>query len=113
MTVKNRYPLPLIQEALDRLVKVKYFTKLNIVAAFKKIRMAEREKWKTVFRTRYGFFEFLVMNFGLCGTPSFFQNYINDILHEHLNTFCSAYIDDIFIYNKTKKEHMKHVQLIF
>ena len=103
ITVKNRYPLPLIQETLDRLAKVKYFTKLNIVAAFNKIRMAESEKWKTAFRTRYGLFESLIMNFGLCGAPSFFQNYINDIFHEYLNTFCSAYIDDIFIYSKTKK----------
>ena len=113
ITVKNKYPLFLIQEILNRLAKVKYFTKLNIVAAFNKIRMVEKEKWKIVFRTRYGLFEFLVMNFGLCGVPSFFQNYINDIFHEHLNTFCSAYIDDIFIYNKTKKKHMKHVQQIF
>ena len=113
ITVKNRYPLPLIQETLDRLAKVKYFTKLDIVVAFNKIRMAENEKWKTVFRTRYGLFESLIMNFGLCGAPSFFQNYINDVLYEYLNTFCSAYIDDIFIYNKTKKEHMKHVQQVF
>ena len=75
--------------------------------------MAENEEWKTAFRIKYGFFEFLIMNFGLCGTPSAFQNYINDILHEHLNTFCSAYIDDIFIYSKSKKEHAKHVRLVF
>ena len=104
ITVKNKYSLPLIQENLNRLAKIKYFTKLNIVAAFNKIRMVEKKEWKTAFRTRYGLFEFLVMNFGLCGTPSFFQNYINDILHEHLNIFCSAYIDDIFIYSKTKKK---------
>ena len=83
------------------------------MAVFNKIRMAEKEKWKTIFRTRYGLFEFLVINFGLCGVPSFFQNYINDIFHEHLNIFCSAYIDDIFVYNKTIKKHMKHVQQIF
>ena len=53
------------------------------------------------------------MNFGLCEVPSFFQNYINDIFHEYLNTFCSAYINDIFIYSKTKKKHTKHVQLVF
>ena len=102
--MKNRYPLPLIQEILNRLAKAKYFTKLNIVAVFNKIRMAENEEWKTVFRIKYGFFEFLIMNFGLCGTPSAFQNYINDILHEHLNIFCFAYIDDILIYNKSKKK---------
>ena len=113
ITVKNRYPLPLIQETLDRLARAKYFTKLDIVAAFNKIRMAEGEEWKTVFRTRYGLFEFLVMNFGFCGAPSAFQNYINDILHEHLDTFCSAYIDDIFIHSKSKKKHARHIRLIF
>ena len=109
ITVKYKYPLLLIQKTLDRLTKTKYFTKLDIVAAFNKIKMAESEKWKTFFRTRYGFFESLIMNSGFCGAPSSFQNYINDIFHEYLNTFCSAYIDDIFIYSKTKKEHMKHV----
>lgn len=73
--------MPLIQETLDRLVKAKYFTKLDLVAVF--------NKKKTGFRTRYGFFEFLVMNFGLCGTPSAFHNYINDILHEYM-TFSST-----------------------
>ena len=103
ITVKNKYPLPLIQKTLDRLIKTKYFTKLDIVVAFNKIKMVEGEKWKTVFRTRYGLFKSLIMNFGLCGAPSFFQNYINDIFHEYLDTFCSAYIDDILIYSKTKK----------
>ena len=113
ITMKNRYPLFLIQETLDRLTRAKYFIKLNIVAVVNKIRMAENEEWKTVFRIKYAIFEFLVMNFGFCGTPSAFQNYINDILHEHLDTFCFAYIDDIFIYSKSKKEHAKHVRLVF
>ena len=112
ITVKNRYPLPLIQETLDRLTKAKFFTKLDIVAAFNKIRMAEGEKWKTVFRIKYGLFQSLIMNFGLCGAPSAFQNYINDSLHEYLNTFCSVYIDDILIYSKTRKEHAKHIRLV-
>ena len=104
ITMKNRYPLFLIQKNLNRLTRTKYFTKLNIFAAFNKIRMAENEKWKTAFRIKYGLFEFIIMIFGLCGTPSTFQSYINDILHEHLNTFCSAYIDDIFIYSKSKEK---------
>ena len=103
--MKNKYPLPLIQKSLNRFVKIKYFTKLNIEVVFNKIRIIENEKWKTVFRTKYGFFESLIMNFGLYGVLSTFQNYINDILYEYLNTFCSAYIDDIFIYNETKKEN--------
>ena len=80
-----------------------------VVFVFNKIRMAEREKWKTVFRTKYGFFESLVMNSGLCGIPSFFQNYINDIFYEYLNTF-SQYISIIFSFTK---KNMKHVQQIF
>ena len=66
--------------------------------------MAESEEWKTAFRIKYGFFEISIMNFGLCGALSSFQKYINDIMHEHLYTFCSAYIDDIFIYSKSKKK---------
>ena len=75
--------------------------------------MIKEEEWKTAFRTRYDLYESLIMNFGLCGTPSSFQNYINNVLYEYLDDFCSAYIDDILIYNKNKKEHIKHVRLIF
>ena len=81
------------------------FTKLDIIAAFNKLRMAEGEEWKTAMRTRYGLFEYLVMPFGLCGAPSSFQSYINDILQDCLNIFATAYIDDILIYSKSVKEH--------
>ena len=104
--MKNRYLLSLIQEILNRLIKNKYFIKLNIVVVFSEIRMVE--KWKTVFRIKYGFFEFLIMNFGFRGIPSTFQNYINDILNKYINIFCFAYIDDIFIYNRTKKTRGIH-----
>ena len=72
ITIKNRYPLPLIRETLDRLSKAVIFTKLDIVAAFNRLRMAYGEEWKTAFRTRYGLYEYLVMLFGLCGAPSSF-----------------------------------------
>ena len=108
----SRYPLPLIQETLARICKAKKFTTLDIIAAFNKLRMAKGEEWKTAFRTRYGLYESLVMNFGLCGAPSTFQNYINDVLHEYLDDFCIVYIDDILIYSDNDKEHIKHVRLV-
>ena len=112
ITVKNRYPLPLIQETLDRICRAKYFTKLDIIAAFNKIRMAMGEEWKTAFRTRYGLYESLVMPFGLANAPSTFQGYINSVLHEYLDNFCTAYIDDILIYSNSKAEHREHVRKV-
>ena len=110
--MKTKCLLPLIQEILNRLTKSEYFTKLNIVAVFNKIKIVENEKWKLVLIIKYGLFEFLIMNFGFRGIPSTFPYYINDIFHEYFNIFCSAYIDDIFIYNKMKKKQAKHVQLV-
>jgi hypothetical protein len=72
VTIKNRYPIPLIQETLSRLSKAKYYTKLNIIAAFNRLRIAEGDEWLTAFRTRYRLFEYLVMPFGLANAPSTF-----------------------------------------
>ena len=91
LSKKNQYPLPLIRETLDRLVKAKYFTKLDIIAAFNRIRMAAGDEWKTAIRTRYGLYKYLVMPFGLTGAPSTFQHYINDVLRKYLDIFYTAY----------------------
>ncbi len=96
---KDRYPLPLIRETLRNMSTARWFTKLDVIAAFHKIRMAKGEEWKTAFRTRYGLFEWLVMPFGLSGAPASFQRYINYLLREFLDDFVSAYIDDIIIYS--------------
>jgi hypothetical protein len=89
-TVKNRYPLPLLQDTLMNLSKAKWFTKLDIRGAYNLIHMAEGEEWKTTCRTRYGLFESLVMPFGLTNAPATFQNYNNDILAPYLDHFCAA-----------------------
>ena len=112
MTVKDRYPLPLFRETLDRLSKAKIYTKIDIIAAFNKLRIAEGDEYKTAFRTRYGLYEYLVMPFGLCNAPSSFQHYINDNLREYLDIFCTAYIDDILIYSNNAKEHRDHVRKV-
>ena len=112
ITVKNRYPLPLITETLARLSRARKYTKLDIISAFNRLRIKDGDEWKTAFRTRYGLFEYLVMPFGLCNGPASFQNFINDTLREYLDVFCTAYLDDILIYSETAEEHEQHVKLI-
>ena len=112
ITVKNRYPLPLISETLNRLSRTKIFTKLDIIAAFNRLRIREGDEALTAFRTRFGLFEYLVMPFGLCNGPASFQSYINDTLREFLDDFCTAYLDDILIYSDCEAEHEIHVKRV-
>jgi hypothetical protein len=112
ITVKDRRPLPLISEALDRLVHAKMCTKLDIKDAYHNLRIAKGDEWKTAFRTKYGLFEYLVMPFGLTNAPASFQRWVNEILSEYLDVFCVAYLDDILIFSETMEEHHKHVKLV-
>ena len=112
ITVKSRYPLPLITETLNRLSKAVVYTKLDIIAAFNRLRITEGEEWMTAFRTRYGLYESLVLPFGLCNGPSSFQQYINDSLREYLDVFCTAYLDDILIYSNSLADHRGHVRSV-
>jgi hypothetical protein len=112
ITVKNRYPLPLINELFDRLRQAKYFTKLDMKDGYHRLRMADGEEWKTAFRTRYGLYEYRVMPFGLCNAPGTFQFYVNDVFRDYLDDFMSAYLDDLLIYSATLKEHKRHVRLV-
>ena len=110
VTVKNKYPLPLINELLDRFRTAKYFTKIDLRGAYNLIRIAEGEEWKTAFRTRYGHFEYRVMPFGLCNAPASFQHLMNEVLSDCLDHFTVAYLDDILIFSPTLKEHITHVR---
>ncbi|TMD69294.1 MAG: DDE-type integrase/transposase/recombinase [Chloroflexi bacterium] len=112
ITIKNRYPLPRIDELMDRVHGAKWFTKFDLQGAYNLIRMKEGEEWKTAFRTRYGHYEYCVMPFGLTNAPASFQSLINNALREYLDKICVVYLDDILIYSKTKKEHKRHVKLI-
>ena len=112
ITVKNRYPLPLIQETLMRLQKAKWYTKLDLRGAYNLLRIAEGEEWKTAFRTRYGHFEYTVMPFGLTNAPASFQHFINDTLREFLDDFVNAYIDDILIYSESYEENIRHTRKV-
>ena len=112
VTIKNRYPLPLISQLLDRLKGKKFFTKLDLRDAFNLIRIALGEEYKTAFRTRYGQFEYLVMPFGLHGAPGTFQSYVNHVLREFIDQFCVVYLDDILIFSDSLEEHIQHVRQI-
>lgn len=110
MTVKNRYPLPLPNEILDRLQGAKHFTKIDLRAGYSHIRIAEGDKWKTAFRTRYGHFEYCIMPFGLTNAPAAFQHMMNDVFRDLLDICVIIYLDDILIFSKDAKEHKKIVR---
>jgi transposase InsO family protein len=109
VSVKNRYPLPLISEILDRLAGAKFFSKIDIQDAYYRIRIREGEEWKTAFRTRYGHFEYTVMPFGLTNAPATFQNYIHTALRGLLDVVCVAYLDDILIFSPDRETHTDHI----
>jgi hypothetical protein len=112
ITVKDRTPLPLIGEALDRLAKAKIYTKLDVKDAYHNLRIAEGDEWKMAFRTKYGLYEYLIMPFGLTNAPASFQRWMNEILSDYLDVFCIAYLDDILIYSDDLEQHHCHIKMI-
>ncbi len=110
LTIKNRYLLPLVRELLDRLGRAQYLTQLDLTNVYQQMRIKDCNKLKTVFKTRYGHFEYQVIPFGLINTPATFQSYIKKILAKKLNVFVIKYLNYILIYTKTKdKEHVESV----
>jgi transposase InsO family protein len=112
LTQKDRYPLPLIDETLSRISKAKIFTKLDIRQAFHRIRVDPDSEDFTTFRTRYGSYKCKVLPFGLTNGPATYQRYMNDVLFDYLDDFCTAYLDDILIYSENELEHEAHVKKV-
>lgn len=112
ITIKNKYPLPRVDELLNRLGGARYFSKIDLQSGYHQIRMHESDIEKTAFRTRYGSFEFLVLPFGLTNAPSTFMQMMQDMLKPYLDKFCISFLDDILIYSATLADHQKHVRLI-
>ena len=109
---RNRYLISLIEETLARVINCKYFIKLNIIVVFNKLRMHLNSKDYIIFVTFMSVYKYHVQSFDLINTSFNYQHYINDVLFEYLNQFYQTYLDNIFIYSKIKKKHVRHVRLI-
>ena len=112
ITVKNRYPLPLMSSAFELLQGASVFTKLDLRNAYHLVRIREGDEWKTAFNTSSGHYEYLVLPFGLTNAPAVFQALINDVLRDMLNQFVFVYLDDILIFSKSLSEHVLHVRRV-
>ena len=105
ITIKNRYPLPLMSSVFDQLQQAKIFTKLDLRNAYHLVRIREGDEWKTAFNTPSGHYEYRVMPFGLTNAPAVFQAMINDVLRDFLDHFVYVYLDDILIYSPDLDTH--------
>ncbi|GKA72973.1 putative reverse transcriptase domain-containing protein, partial [Tanacetum coccineum] len=112
LTVKNRYPLPRIDDLFDQLQGSRVYSKIDLRSGYHQLRVREEDILKTAFKTRYGHCEFQVMPFGLTNAPAVFMDLMNRVCKPYLDKFVIVFIDDILIYSKSEEEHAKHLKLI-
>ncbi|KAA0066274.1 pol protein [Cucumis melo var. makuwa] len=112
VTVKNRYPLPRIDDLFDQLQGATVFSKIDLQSGYHQLRIKDGDVPKTAFRSRYGHYEFIVMSFGLTNAPTVFMDLMNRVFREFLDTFVIVFIDDILIYSKTEAEHEEHLRMV-
>ena len=110
VTIKNKYLLPRIDDLFDQLAGAAVFSKVNLCSGYHQLKVRDEDISKTVFRTRYGHYEFLVMSFGLTNASTSFVNLMNRVFEDFLDKFVVVFIDDILIYSKTE-EHAQHLDL--
>ena len=111
--MKNRYPLPRIDDLLDKLRGAAYFSSIDLQQGYNQIRIAESDIPRSAFNTPFGHFEYTVLSFGLVNAPATFQAVMNRIFRPYLDKFVVCYLDDILIYSKTRDEHLEHLRLVF
>jgi hypothetical protein len=112
VTIKNKYPLPWIEDLFDQMKGGSVFSKIDLRSGYHQLKIWESDIPKTAFRTWYGLYEYIVMPFGLTNTPAYFMYLMNKVFMEYLDKFVVVFIDDILVFSKMKEEHEKHLRLV-
>jgi hypothetical protein len=112
VTIKNKYPLPRIEDLFDQIKGASVFSKIDLRSGYHQLKIRESDIPKIAFRTQYGLYEYTVMSFGLTNAPAYFMYLMNKVFMEHLDKFVVVFIDDILVLSKTEEEHEKHLRLI-
>jgi hypothetical protein len=112
VTVKNKYPLPRIEDLFDQMRGARVFSKIDLRSGYHQMRIRPSDIPKTAFSTRYGLYEFTVMSFGLTNAPAYFMNLMNKVFMEYLDRFVVVLIEDIIIYSKSDSDHEEHLRLV-